>query len=156
MDKSNFSHSKIIKIKPYQDADNHWLFNLTYELWDDDGNKAELNIPCVQSPFYNGADAIELWNNWVTDYEIRDGNNNLVHTGKRVEKRVNIKTLDNVEICAVNDSGKSLDCNGKSLDCSYLFNIKYIKRRMTIDDIEKELGYKVVIIDRENTGKDRL
>lgn len=149
MDKPDFNHSKIIKIKPYQDTDDHWLFNLTYELWDDNGNKAELNVPCVQSPFYNGADAIELWNNWVTDYEIRDGNNNLVHTGKRVEKRANIKTLDNVEVRAINDSGKSLDY-------SYLFNIKYIKRRMTIDDIEKELGYKVVIIDEENTWKDRL
>lgn len=137
----DFNHSKITKIEPYQNADGRWLFNLTYELWDDDGNKAELNVPCVQSPFYDDVTAINLHRDWKTEFEIRDVHNTLIYSGRRwSDCTADMKTLGKVEICAVNDSGKSLDN-------SYFYSMKHIKKKMTIDDIEKALGYKVEIVD---------
>lgn len=139
----DFNHSKIIKIEPRCHENGKWSFNLTYELWDDDGNKAELNIPCVESPFYDNIDVIKLHQDWKTEFEIRDGNNNLVHSGGYwTDYTADMKTLDRVDIYAVNDSDESLDYR-------YFYTVKTIKKKMTIDDIEKVLGYKVEIVDEQ-------
>lgn len=142
MNKKDFNHSKITKIEPYQNADGSWLFNLTYELWDDDGNVAELNVPCVESPFYGCADLIHLHEH-RDEQRACDKLGNVVCRFDNVYYTADMKTLGKVDIYAAND-------NDESLDYSYFYTVKTIKKKMTINDIEKALGYKVEIVDEEN------
>ena len=130
----DFNHSKITKIESYQNADGRWLFNLTYELWDDNGNVAELNAPCVQSPFSYCSDSIRL-SEQIDEQRARDESGNVISRYDKKYYKADIKTLENVDIYAVDNC---------------FFTIKMDKRVMTIDDIEKELGYKVEIVDEEN------
>jgi hypothetical protein len=142
MDKKDFNHSKITKIIPYRIIGGKLLFNLTYELWDDDGNKAELNIPRVESPFYDDIDKIDLHRDWKTEVELRDINDTLIYPGRCwAEYTADIKTRDKVEIYAGYDSKESSNHDS-------FYSIKNIKKKMTIDDIEKALGYKVEIVNK--------
>jgi len=131
MNKEDFNHSKIIKIEPYQNDDGRWLFNLTYELWDDDGNVAELNVPCVESPFSNCSDSIRL-SEQIDEQRAWDESGNVISRYDKKYYKADIKTLENVDIYAVDNC---------------FFTIKMVKRVMTIDDIEKELGYEVKIVN---------
>jgi len=133
LNKENFNHSKIIKIEPNCNEDGIWTFNLTYKLWDNDGNVAELNIPCVQSPFYGGANSIRL-NEQIDEQRARDRFGNVVSRHDKKYYKADIKTLENVDIYEVDDC---------------FFTIKMVKRAMTIDDIEKALGYKIEIVNEE-------
>ncbi len=141
MNKEDFNHSKIIKIEPYQNYDDRWLFNLTYELWDDDGNVAALNVPCVESPFLNCAGMINVYKDRYEEIEIRDGLNNVIQRNKYGETyKAYIRTQDKVDIYAANNPSVSTEDK-------YFYTIKIIKRAMTIDDIKKALGYEVEIVD---------
>lgn len=147
MNKEDFNHSKITKIEPYQNADGRWLFNLTYELWDDDGNKAELNIPCVESPFYDSTDVITVYKEYCEEIEIRDGLNNIVQKAKYGQTyKANIKTIDMVNIYMTDDNNTSEQ---------FLYKIKFIKKVMTVDDIEKALGYEVKIVNEESKKENK-
>jgi hypothetical protein len=129
----DFNHSKIIKIEPYQNDDGRWLFNLTYELWDGNGNVAELNIPCVENPFSNCSDSIRL-SEQIDEQRAWDESGNVISRYDKKYYKADIKTLENVDIYAVDNC---------------FFTIKMVKRVMTIDDIEKELGYEVKIVNGE-------
>lgn len=107
MNKEDFNHSKIIKIEPHCNEDGRWTFNLTYELWDDDGNMAELNVPCVESPFLNCSDMINVYKDSYEENEIRDGLNNVLQRNKYGETyKAYIRTQDKVDIYAVNNPRK--------------------------------------------------
>ena len=137
MNKENFTHSKIIKIEPYcNNEDGRWIFSLTYELWDDDGNKAELNVPRVQSPFYDDIIAFGVHNDWP---EIRDRNNNLIYPVRWTDYyTADMETLNKVEVYARNDSGKSLDNNYLN---GYFCSMKYIKKNMIFDLIKTDENF---------------
>lgn len=139
MNKEDFNHSKITKIEPYQNDDDRWLFNLTYELWDDNGNVAELNIPCVENPFSNCSDSIRL-SEQIDEQRAWDESGNVISRYDKKYYKADIKTLENVDIYAVDNC---------------FFTIKMVKRVMTIDDIEKELGYEVKIVNEESKEENK-
>ena len=131
---NNFSENsaKLKKVEAYKEND-RWYLRLIYEYRSDNGEIFEMEIPMLELPFtQNMLPDIITYNNseysWDKDFYLRAFFSNihgvsciLMHEGKST-------IADNAEGCFIRKS---------------------ICRRMTVEDIEKELGYKIEIVDKE-------
>ena len=130
---NNFSENsaKLKKVEAYKE-DDRWFLRLIYEYQNDNGEIFEMEIPMMDLPItQNMIPAIITDNDteypWCKDYYIRPlltyvGGTDCIHIlpGKSTIK-------ENVEGCFIRKS---------------------ICKRMTVEDIEKELGYKIEIVDK--------
>ena len=131
---NNFSDksSKLKKVEAYK-VNDRWYLRLIYEYRSDNGEIFEMEIPMLELPFTQDMlPDIITYNNseysWDKDFYLRAFFSNiqgvsciLMHEGKST-------IADNAEGCFIRKS---------------------ICRRMTVEDIEKELGYKIEIVDKE-------
>ena len=135
---NNFSENsaKLKKVEAYKEND-RWFLRLIYEYRSDNGEIFEMEIPMLELPFtQNMLPDIITYNgeySWEKDFYLRAFFSNiqgvsciLMHEGKST-------IADNAEGCFIRKS---------------------ICRRMTIEDIEKELGYKIEIVDKEVINND--
>ena len=130
---NNFSENsaKLKKVEPYK-VDDRWYLRLIYEYQSDIGDVFEMEIPMADLPFTQNMVPEIITDNysdypWDKNYYIRafltyvDGIYCIpIHVGKST-------IADNAEGCFIRKS---------------------ICRRMTVEDIEKELGYKIEIVDK--------
>ena len=130
---NNFSENsaKLKKVEPYK-VNDRWYLRLIYEYQNDNGEIFEMEIPMVNLPFTQNMVPEIITDNysdypWEKNYYIRafltyvDGIYCIpIHVGKST-------IADNAEGCFIRKS---------------------ICRRMTVEDIEKELGYKIEIVDK--------
>ena len=124
--------AKLKKVEPYK-VDDRWYLRLIYEYQNDNGEIFEMEIPMLELPFtQNVLPDIITYNNgeysWDKDFYLRAFFSDiqgvsciLMHEGKSA-------IVDNDEGCFIR---------------------KRICRRMTVEDIEKELGYKIEIVNKE-------
>ena len=131
---NNFSDksAKLKKVEAYKEND-RWYLRLIYEYRSDNGEIFEMEIPMLELPFtqnvlpdiitYNGTEY-----SWGKDYYIR----------------AFFSDIQGVS-CILMHEGKSTIAD----DAEGCFIRKSICRRMTVEDIEKELGYKIEIVDKE-------
>ena len=131
---NNFSDksAKLKKVEAYK-VNDRWYLRLIYEYRSDNGEIFEMEIPMLELPFTQDMlPDIITYNNseysWDKDFYLRAFFSNiqgvsciLMHEGKSI-------IADNTEGCFIRKS---------------------ICRRMTVEDIEKELGYKIEIVDKE-------
>ena len=129
---NNFSDksSKLKKVEAYK-VNDRWYLRLIYECRSDNGEIFEIEIPMLELPFTQDMlPDIITYNSgysWDEDFYLRALFSNiqgvsciLMHEGKST-------IADNAEGCFIRKS---------------------ICRRMTVEDIEKELGYKIEIVDK--------
>lgn len=130
---NNFSENsaKLKKVEAYKEND-RWYLRLIYEYRSDNGEIFEMEIPMLELPFTQDMlPDIITYNNsgysWDEDFYLRAFFSNiqgasciLMHEGKST-------IADNAEGCFIRKS---------------------ICKRMTVEDIEKELGYKIEIVDK--------
>ena len=129
--------AKLKKVEPYK-VDDRWYLRLIYEYQSDIGDVFEMEIPMADLPFTQNMVPEIITDNysdypWDKNYYIRafltyvDGIYCIpIHVGKST-------IADNAEGCFIRKS---------------------ICRRMTVEDIEKELGYKIEIVDKEVINND--
>ena len=129
----NFSDksAKLKKVEPYN-VNDRWYLRLIYEYQSDNGEIFEMEIPMLELPFTQDTlPDIITYNNsgysWDEDFylialfsNIQEASCILMHEGKST-------ISDNAEGCFIR---------------------KCICKRMTVEDIEKELGYKIEIVDK--------
>lgn len=130
---NNFSENsaKLKKVEPYK-VDDRWYLRLIYEYQSDIGDVFEMEIPMLELPFTQDMlPDIITYNNsgysWDEDFYIK----------------AFVSNIQGVS-CIRMHEGKSTIAD-KAEGC---FIRKSICRRMTVEDIEKELGYKVEIVDK--------
>ena len=131
---NNFSENsaKLKKVESYK-VNDRWYLRLIYEYRSDNGEIFEMEIPMLELPFTQDMlPDIITYNNseysWDKDFYLSAFFSNiqgvsciLMHEGKST-------IADHAEGCFIRKS---------------------ICRRMTVEDIEKELGYKIEIVDKE-------
>ena len=129
---NNFSDksAKLKKVEAYKEND-RWYLRLIYEYRSDNGEIFEMEIPMLELHFTQDMlPDIITYNSeysWDKDFylsaffsNIQGASCILMHEGKST-------IADNAEGCFIRKS---------------------ICRRMTVEDIEKELGYKIEIVDK--------
>ncbi len=131
---SDVKNVKLAKVEAYQVGD-YWYLRLIYEYENTNGDKFKLEIPKMNLPLKPDRlpDIV-----CVTDYDIRVA----VQTAR-------IDALNCVSLFPGIMTG--IDNPDFSEKSNYA--IKRISRQMTIEDIEKELGYKVNIVEEKNDDK---
>ena len=136
---NNFSDksAKLKKVEAYE-VNDRWYLRLIYEYQNDNGEVFEMEIPMADLPFTQNMVPEIITDNysdypWEKNYYIRafltyvDGTDCVpIRQGKST-------IIDNAEGCFIRKS---------------------ICRRMTVEDIEKELGYKIEIVDKEVNNND--
>ena len=131
---NNFSENsaKLKKVEAYKEND-RWYLRLIYECRSDNGEIFEMEIPMLELPFTQ---------NVLPD--IITHNNTEYSWGKDYYLRASVSYVQGVD-CILMHEGKSTIAN----NAEGCFIRKSICRRMTVEDIEKELGYKIEIVDKE-------
>ena len=131
---NNFSDksAKLKKVEPYK-VNDRWFLRLIYEYQNDNGEIFEMEIPKMELPFtQNMVPEIFIDNYsdypWDKNYYIRA-----------------FLTYVNGIYCIPIRHGESTIVD----DAEGCFIRRSICRRMTVEDIEKELGYKIEIVDKE-------
>ena len=130
---NNFSENsaKLKKVEAYKEND-RWYLRLIYEYRSDNGEIFEMEIPMLELPFtQNMLPDIITYNgeySWDKDFYLRAFFSNIQGVS-----------------CILMHEGKSTIA-GNAEGC---FIRKTICKRMTVEDIEKELGYKIEIVDKE-------
>lgn len=135
----NKKNTRLTRVWPYQDVDNEWFLELTYDYDADDGEHT-LIIPKVRLPFtearlpmftYVGIDTCGFYCE-------------------------NVCTIDTIGYSSYGDtqifSGVVTDPrNGEQLNaCMYAdILVKPKVREMTLEEIEKKLGYKVKVVAKK-------
>lgn len=129
-------NEKLINIRPYQSSSGEWHLELTYA-YEDEKGEHNVIFPKVQCPFPTKT--------------VPDPDSSRPHeVGLYIRScGYSIPGLDPIpleqEVCRpAQERG--------IMDPAYAFDIvaKYFVREMTIEEIEKKLGYKVKIVSREN------
>ena len=132
---NNFSENsaKLKKVEAYKEND-RWFLRLIYEYQNDNGEIFEMEFPKMVLPFVQNMvpEIINAYNDtnclWDKAYYIR-AFLSYVHGVDCIPMLEGKSTIaDNAEGCFIRKS---------------------ICRRMTVEDIEKELGYKIEIVDKE-------
>ena len=130
-DAKTLNSAKLKKVEPYK-VNDRWYLRLIYEYRSDNGEIFEMEIPMLELPFtQNTLPDVITYNNsdysWDKDFYLRAFFSDiqgvsciLMHEGKST-------IADNTEGCFIRKS---------------------IYKRMTVEDIEKELGYKIEIVDK--------
>lgn len=132
------NHAKLDSIVPFTD-DGRWYLKLIYKYEDNTGNKHTVVIPKVSIPFSQGV--IPFINTPAPYY----------YPSSQLEhERPYINCGDSMILYkSVCDLARERGVE----DPAYYFDIitEYASREMTLDEIEKELGYKVKIINKEKS-----
>ena len=132
---NNFSENsaKLKKVEAYKEND-RWFLRLIYEYRSDNGEIFEMEFPKVALPFVQNMvpDIINAYNDtnclWDKAYYIR----------------AFLSYVHGVDCIPMLEGKSTIANNAKGC-----FIRKTICRRMTVEDIEKELGYKVEIVNKE-------
>ena len=130
---NNFSENsaKLKNVEAYKEND-RWYLRLIYEYKNNNGEMFEMEIPMVDLPFTQN-----------TVPEIITCNDSICPWGKAYYIRAFLSYVQGVD-CIPIRQGESTIVDGAE-GC---FIRKSICRRMTVEDIEKELGYKIEIVDK--------
>ena len=136
---NNFSDksSKLKKVEAYKE-DDRWFLRLIYEYQNDNGEIFEMEIPKMVLPIVQ---------NMVP--EIITSNDSDYPWGKDYYIKAFMSYIGGMD-CMHILPGKSTIVD-KAEGC---FIRKTICKRMTVEDIEKELGYKIEIVDKEVINND--
>ena len=129
--------AKLKKVEPYK-VDDRWYLRLIYEYQSDNGEVFEMEIPMADLPFTQNMVPEIITDNY-SDYPC----------DKNYYIRAFLTYVDGI-YCIPIHVGKSTIAD-KAEGC---FIRKSICRRMTVEDIEKELGYKIEIVDKEVINND--
>lgn len=119
-------NEQLIGIKPYQTSTGDWHFELTYAYEDKKGEHRVI-FPDVQCPFPT---QVVLFSDTTPPYGF---------------------LIPGLEQIPLNKGTCQLAQERGCTEPAYAFNIiiNYFTRDMTIEEIEKELGYKVNIVSKE-------
>lgn len=131
---SDVKNVKLAKVEAYQVGD-YWYLRLVYEYENTNRDKFKLEIPKMELPLKPDRlpDIIHVF-----DYDIRVA----VQTAQ-------IDTSNYVSLFP----GIMTDTVNYHFSEKSIYAIQQISRQMTIEDIEKELGYKVNIVEEKNDDK---
>ena len=131
---SDVKNVKLAKVEAYQVGD-YWYLRLVYEYENTNRDKFKLEIPKMELPLKQDRlpDIIHVF-----DYDIRVA----VQTAQ-------IDTSNYVSLFP----GIMTDTVNYHFSEKSIYAIQQISRQMTIEDIEKELGYKVNIVEEKNDDK---
>lgn len=125
---SDAKNVKLAKVEAYQVGD-YWYLRLVYEYENTNGDKFKLEIPKMRLPLKP------------------DRLPDLVSTSD-YDKYIAVQTVQiNTLSCVPLFPGILTDTDSSNLSEKNIYAIKQISRQMTIEDIEKELGYKVNIVE---------
>ena len=131
------NHAELTSITPFKE-DDHWYLKLVYKYEDKEGNKHTVVIPKATVPVAQG---IIPYINTPAPY----------YSTSRLElERPYINCRDSMllyeSICDL-----ASERGAKEPACYFDIITEYASREMTLDEIEKELGYKVKIINKEKS-----
>lgn len=131
---SDVKNVKLAKVEAYQVGD-YWYLRLVYEYENTNRDKFKLEIPKMELPLKPDRlpDIIHVF-----DYDIRVA----VQTAQ-------IDTSNYVSLFP----GIMTDTVNYHFSEKSIYAIQQISRQMTIEDIKKELGYKVNIVEEKNDDK---
>ena len=124
--------AKLKKVEPYK-VDDRWYLRLIYEYQNDNGEIFEMEIPMVNLPFTQNTVPEIITDNY-SDYPC----------DKNYYIRAFLTYVDGIYCIPIHVGKSTIADNAEGC-----FIRKSICRRMTVEDIEKELGYKVEIVDKE-------
>lgn len=128
-------NERLINIRPYQSSSGNWHLELTYAYEDKKGEHRVI-FPDVQCPFPTLAVPFPDTTPHAVGIYIRSCG-------------YSIPGLEKIPL----DIGCCRLAQERGItDQAYVFDIitKYFTREMTIEEIEKKLGYKVKIVSKEN------
>ena len=130
---NNFSNkpAKLKKVEAYK-VNDRWYLRLIYEYRSDNDEIFGIEIPMLELPFTQ---------NMLPD--IITSNNSEYSWDKDSYLRASVSYVQGVD-CILMHKGKSTIVD----NAEGCFIRKSICRRMTVEDIEKELGYKIEIVDK--------
>ena len=127
MNRINAELSSIIPFK----KDGSWYLKLVYKYEDDKGNKHTVIIPKAAIPF---------------------NQTGLPYITRSLSELPYINCNDSMplhdSICDL-----AIERGAKELGCCFDIITEYASREMTLDEIEKELGYKVKIVNKEPNNR---
>ena len=133
--KMNRSDAELSDIIPFKE-DGRWYFKLIYK-YEDKKGKHTVVIPKAAAPFGSGS---PLSINRLDPYY------------KCLVERPYINCNDSMplyeSVCDL-----AIAQGAKEPSCYFDIITEYASQEMTLDEIEKELGYKVKIINKENNNK---
>ena len=129
--------AKLKKVEPYK-VDDRWYLRLIYEYQSNIGEVFEMEIPMLELPFTQNMVPEIITDNY-SDYP----------WDKNYYIRAFLTYVDGI-YCIPIHAGKSTIAD----HAEGCFIRKSICRRMTVEDIEKELGYKIEIVDKEVNNND--
>lgn len=135
----NRNNAELSSIVPFK-KDGSWYLKLVYKYEDEKGNKHTVIIPKAAIPFnQTGLPYI----NRLSPYS---------QTGSKITRSLSeLPYISCIDSMPLYDSICDLAIERGVKEPSYCFDIitEYASREMTLDEIEKELGYKVKIINKE-------
>ena len=136
---NNFSENsaKLKKVEAYKEND-RWYLRLIYEYRSDIGDVFEMEIPMMDLPFTQ--DLIP---------DIITSNDSDYPWGKDYYIKVFMSSVHGIDCIPIHEGKSTIVDNAEGC-----FIRKSICRRMTVEDIEKELGYKIEIVDKEVINND--
>ena len=136
---NNFSENsaKLTKVEPYK-VNDRWYLRLIYKYKNDNGDIFELEIPMAELPFTQNMVPEIITDNY-SDYP----------WDKNYYIRAFLTYVDGIYCIPMHEGKSTIANNAKGC-----FIRKSICRRMTVEDIEKELGYKIEIVDKEVINND--
>ena len=131
---NNFSENsaKLKKVESYK-VNDRWYLRLIYEYKNDNGDIFELEIPMAELPFTQMA---------IPD--IIASNDGDYPWSKAYFIRAFLTYVDGMDCVPIRQGKSTIIDNAEGF-----FFRKSTRRRMTVEDIEKELGYKIEIVDKE-------
>ena len=124
--------AKLKKVEPYK-VDDKWYLRLIYEYLSDNGEVFEMEIPMADLPFTQNMVPEIITDNY-SDYP----------WDKAYYIRAFLTYVDGIYCIPIHEGKSTIADKAKGR-----FIRKRICRSMTVEDIEKELGYKIEIVDKE-------
>ena len=124
--------AKLIKVKPYK-VNDRWYLRLIYEYKNDNGDIFELEIPMAELPFTQ-----------MVIPDIITSNDGYYPWSKAHFIRAFLTYVDGMDCIPIRQGKSTIIDNAEGF-----FFRKSTRRKMTIEDLEKELGYSVEIVDKE-------
>ena len=124
--------AKLKKVEPYK-VDDRWYLRLIYEYQSDIGEVFEMEIPMADLPFTQNM-VPEIITDNCSDYP----------WDKNYYIRAFLTYVDGIYCIPVHEGKSTIADHAEGC-----FIRKSICKRMTVEDIEKELGYKIEIVDKK-------
>lgn len=136
MDRNKAELSSIIPFK----EDGFWYLKLVYKYEDKKGNKHTVIIPKAVIPFQQ------------SDLTYISGLQPYSQSGSKIIRSLSeLPYINCIDSMPLHDSlfDLAIERGVKEPACCFDIITEYASREMTLDEIEKELGYKVKIINKE-------